>query len=163
MLQESGAINAMLMALRITRSPFSMLWSEGAAIVACLQIYLPFMIIPLYAVLEMHDRRLVDAARNLGASKGRAFWEITLPLSIPGLVVGIIFVFVPVVGEYLIPFMLGGTSFPVASAVIKSNFGVTFNWPLGSALAVILSILICGAVFGLLRVAPPWKLLTRSA
>jgi spermidine/putrescine transport system permease protein len=161
MLQDSGPINAILIALHITTSPFRMLWSEGAVIVACLQIYLPFMIIPLYAVLEMQDRRLVDAAKNLGASKVRAFLEITLPLSIPGLVVGIIFVFVPVVGEYLIPFMLGGTSFPVASQVIKSNFGITFNWPLGCALAVILSVLICAAVFGLLRVAPPWKLLTR--
>jgi spermidine/putrescine transport system permease protein len=157
-LQGKGALNALLIALHLIKSPLNMLWSEGAVVLACSQIYLPFMVIPLYAVLEMQDRRLVEAAMYLGASKGRAFWEITLPLSIPGLVVGILFVFVPMVGEYIIPAMLAGTSSTVASEVIASNFGVTFNWPLGCALAVIVSSLICIIISVVMWIVPPWKL-----
>jgi spermidine/putrescine transport system permease protein len=159
MLQGKGALNTMLMALHIVHSPINMLWTQGAVVVACVQIYLPFMIIPLYAVLDIHDWKLVEAAKNLGASNIRAFWEITLPLSLPGLLVGIVFVFVPVVGEYLVPAMLGGTDFVVVSDVIASNFGMTFNWPLGCAIAIVLSILISIVIVLLMRIAPPWKLL----
>ncbi len=162
MLQDRGALNASLMTLGVIQSPIHILWTEGAVVLACVQIYLPFMVIPLYAVLEIHNWKLVEAAKNLGAGKARAFWEVTLPLSVPGLIVGILFVFVPMMGELLIPSMLGGTSFPVMSQLIEANFGMTFNWPLGCAVAMVLSGLICIAVFFLLRIAPPWKLLVSS-
>jgi spermidine/putrescine transport system permease protein len=161
MLQDSGAVNSLLMGFYLIKSPLHILWTEGAVVLACVQIYLPFMVIPLYAVLEIHNWKLVEAAKNLGANKARAFWEITLPLSVPGLIVGTLFVFVPMMGEFLIPSMLGGTSFPVTSQVIESNFGITFNWPLGCAVAIILSALICAVVFLFLRIAPPWKLLEK--
>ena len=162
MLQDRGAVNFFLQALGIIESPLSMLWSKGAIAVACTQIYLPFMVIPLFGVLEMLDRKLIEAAKNLGASKLRAFWEVTLPLSMPGLVVGTLFVFVPTVGEYLVPSMIGGPNFESAASVVESNFGLTFNWPLGAALAVIVIAIICIAVFGLLKLAPPWKLIQRE-
>ncbi len=138
-LGRNGIINQGLQAAGMTDAPVEwLLYSEFAVTLALVHIYMPFMVLPIYAVLEKFDGRLLEAARDMGASRWRAFLTITLPLSLPGIVAGSIFVFVPALGAYVTPELLGGTGGMMLGNVIAQQFGGTFEYPFGSALTVLM-------------------------
>ena len=120
--------------------PVRLLFSTFAVIVGMVYVHLPFMILPLYTNLEKHDPSLLDAAQDLGANGWQRFWRVTFPLSLPGVFSGSVLVFVPVLGMFAVPELLGGTSDYIIGNLIKEQFFGTRDWPLGSALSILLMI-----------------------
>jgi spermidine/putrescine transport system permease protein len=138
-LGRNGVINQALQVIGLTDGPLEwLLYSEFAVTIALIHIYMPFMVLPIYAVLERFDGTLLEAARDMGASKLRAFLTVTLPLSMPGVIAGTIFVFVPAIGAYVTPELLGGTDGMMFGNLIAQQFGATFEYPFGSALTVVM-------------------------
>ncbi len=135
-LQGNGPLNALLMWLGIVDAPLQLLYTDFAIYLGIVYSYLPFMILPLYAALERLDRTLNEAAADLGAPPWRVFVAITLPLSIPGIVAGCALVFIPAVGEFVIPEMLGGPNAAMIGRVLWNEFFVNRDWPVASAVAV---------------------------
>lgn len=119
--------------------PISLMFSSTAVIVCMVYVHLPFMILPLYANLEKHDPHLLDAAQDLGASQWQRFWLITWPLSLPGIYAGSVLVFIPVLGMFAIPDLLGGTDGIMMGNVIKQQFMEARDWPFGSVLSMLLT------------------------
>jgi putrescine transport system permease protein len=115
-----------------------MLYTEGAVYLGIVYCYLPFMVLPLYATLAKLDPVLLEAAADLGARPLRAFLTVTLPLSLPGIVAGFMLVFIPAVGEFVIPELLGGPSAQLVGRVLWVEFFQNRDWPMASALAVAL-------------------------
>jgi putrescine transport system permease protein len=108
--------------------------------------YLPFMILPLYANLEKHDPTLIEAAQDLGSPAWKAFWQVTVPLSMPGVLAGAFLVFIPALGEFVIPDLLGGSDTLMIGKTLWSEFFGNRDWPLASAVAVVLLIVIVGPI-----------------
>jgi len=142
LLSNQGVINQVLMSLGITREPIVMLQTDFAMYVGIVYSYLPFMILPLYANLEKHDPSLLEAAVDLGCRPFRAFLSITLPLSRPGIIAGSMLVFIPAVGEFVIPRLLGGTSSLMIGRVLWDEYFANRNWPVASAVAIALLLLL---------------------
>jgi putrescine transport system permease protein len=138
LLGNNGVINRMLMSVGIIDEPIIMLQTDFAMYIGIVYSYLPFMILPLYANLEKHDQSLIEAAVDLGCKPWRAFLSITLPLSMPGVIAGSMLVFIPAVGEFVIPRMLGGTDSLMIGRVLWDEFFLNRNWPVASAVAVAL-------------------------
>ena len=138
LLRDDGWINAALRALGATDSPLTLLHTDFAMLVGIVYAYLPFMVLPLQARLARADPRLEQAAADLGAGPWRRFLTITLPLSLPGVAAGLVLVFVPVSGEYVIPEMLGRAGSPMIGRVIWQEFFDNHDWPMAAALAVVL-------------------------
>ncbi|MBM3619089.1 MAG: ABC transporter permease subunit [Alphaproteobacteria bacterium] len=138
LLSEHGLINALLRAMDISGDPGTILGSEWAIYLGIVYAYLPFMVLPLYAALEKLDRSLLEAAADLGARPWRAFLSITLPLSLPGVIAGCLLVFIPAVGEFVIPDLLGGTETLMIGKVLWDEFFTNSDWPLASAVAVLM-------------------------
>jgi spermidine/putrescine transport system permease protein len=136
-LMEQGVINYILLNLGLIGQPARLLFTPFAVVIGMTYSALPFMILPVYAVLRGIDHRLVEAAKTLGANDWQAFLQVTLPLSLPGVVAGSIIVFIQGAGNFLAPAILGGTGADLMANVIASRFLEAFNWPLGSALAII--------------------------
>jgi putrescine transport system permease protein len=135
-LKPAGLLNAALGALGL---PAVNLLNTGAAVVIGLvYAYLPFMVLPLYAVLERQDASLLEAAQDLGATPTRAFWRITFPLSLPGVVAGSLLCFIPMVGEFVIPDLLGGSETLMLGRTIWTEFFANRDWPAASAVAIVL-------------------------
>ena len=122
-------------------APVSLLFSPFAVLLGMVYIYLPFMVLPLYANLEKHDPDLLDAARDLGAGSWQRFWRITFPLSLPGVMAGSALVFIPALGAFAVPDILGGTRGIMIGNVIKMQFLEARDWPFGSALSIMLTLL----------------------
>ena len=120
--------------------PITLMYSATAVIVCLVYVHLPFMALPLYANLEKHDPALLDAAQDLGANKWHRFWNVTWPLSLPGVYAGSILVFVPVLGMFAIPELLGGTDGILIANVIKQQFVESRDWPFGSVLSMVLTL-----------------------
>lgn len=120
--------------------PLDLLYSPIAVFIGMIYIHLPFMVLPLYANLEQHDPILLDAARDSGASQWQSFYRVTFPLSLPGIFAGSILVFIPAVGSFAISELLGGTGDIMIGNLIKEQFLESRDWPLGSSLALILSL-----------------------
>jgi spermidine/putrescine transport system permease protein len=138
-LGRNGIINQGLVATGVADAPIEwLLYSELAVVVALVHIYMPFMVLPIYAVLERFDERLIEAARDLGAGRIKSFLTITLPISRPGVVAGCIFVFVPAMGAYVTPEIVGGTGGMMLGNIIAKQFGGTFEYPFGSALTILM-------------------------
>jgi putrescine transport system permease protein len=133
-----GVINNLLVWLGVVGEPLPLLYTDFAVFIGLTYSYLPFMILPLYATLERLDEDLVDAAQDLGAPPTRAFWDITWPLARPGVVAGCLLVFIPAIGEYVIPYLLGGPDSLLIGRVLFDEFFVNRDWPLASAVAIIL-------------------------
>ncbi len=129
--------------------PANLLYTPFAVIAGLVYVHLPFMVLPLYTNLEKHDPALLEAAQDLGASRWTRFWRITFPLSLPGIGSGSALVFIPVLGMFAVPELLGGTGDILIGNLIKEQFLDNRDWPLGSAL----SILLTAAVLGLAGVA----------
>ena len=138
LLKSNGVINNALLALGVIDQPLTLLYTDFAVYVGIVYSYLPFMILPLYANLEKHDLTLLEAAADLGASPFTAFRRITLPLSMPGIVAGCLLVFIPAVGEFVIPSLLGRTDQLMIGTVLSAQFFGARNWPVASAVAIVL-------------------------
>ncbi len=124
----------------IILGPFDLLFSRFAVIVGMVYVHLPFMILPLYTNLEKHDPALLDAAQDLGANAWNRFWRVTFPLSLPGVFAGSALVFIPVLGMFAIPEILGGKDDWLVGNLIKESFLGTRDWPFGSMLSLMLTI-----------------------
>ena len=138
LLRNNGLINNVLMGLHIIDEPIVMMQTDFAMYIGIVYSYLPFMILPLYSNLEKHDNTLLEAAVDLGATPFRAFLRVTLPLSMPGVVAGSMLVFIPAVGEFVIPRLLGGTDSLMIGRVLWDEFFSNRNWPMASAVAIAL-------------------------
>ena len=142
LLQDEGPINALLTGLGLTAAPLPLLYSEGAVYLGIVYCYLPFMVLPLYATLSKLDPSLLEAAADLGARPFRAFLSVTLPLSLPGIAAGLMLVFIPAVGEFVIPELLGGPDAQLIGRVLWSEFFQNRDWPLAAALATVLLLVV---------------------
>ena len=132
------SINTILSMIGI--APVTLLFSPFAVLVGMVYVHLPFMVLPLYTNLEKHDFSLLDAAQDLGASRWQRFWRITWPLSLPGVFAGSALVFIPVLGMFAVPELLGGTSDILIGNLIKDQFLGTRDWPFGSTLSIMLTL-----------------------
>ena len=138
LLRTNGLINNALLKLGIIHEPLVMMQTDFAMYVGIVYSYLPFMILPLYSNLVKHDRTLIEACVDLGATPFKAFLQVTLPLSKPGIIAGSMLVFIPAVGEFVIPRLLGGTNSLMIGRVLWDEFFNNRNWPGASAVAVVL-------------------------
>ncbi len=141
-LQRDGPLNQLLMALHIVRAPPVWLATDTAIYIGIVYSYLPFMVLPLYAVLEKLDESLLEAAADLGCPRWKTFWLVTLPLSSPGVLAGVLLCFIPIVGEFVIPDLLGGSRSPMIGQTIWMEFFGNKDWPTASAVAVVLTCLL---------------------
>jgi len=141
-LRDEGVINTLLQTLHLIDEPLDLLFTPFAVTVGLIYGYLPFMILPLYATLERFDFSLVEAAQDLGANDLRTFRRVVLPLTARGIVAGSILVFVPALGAFITPDILGGAKTVMVGNVIQNQFLQARNWPFGSALSIVLMILV---------------------
>jgi len=137
-LSNNGLLNAFLMWLGLIDQPLQILNTNLAVYIGVVYSYLPFMILPLYANLVKHDQSLLEAASDLGSSTFNSFWKITVPLSKNGIIAGCMLVFIPVVGEFVIPELLGGPETLMIGKVLWQEFFNNRDWPVASALAVVM-------------------------
>jgi putrescine transport system permease protein len=142
LLKNNGVINNLLLSLGIIKEPIVMMQTDFAVYLGIVYSYLPFMILPLYATLEKMDVTLLEAAADLGCRPIKAFLKITLPLSIPGIVAGCMLVFIPAVGEYVIPALLGGPDTLMIGRVLWDEFFANRDWPVASAVAIAMLLLL---------------------
>lgn len=142
LLNNYGVINNFLMWTGITDQPIAMMYTDFAIYIGLVYSYLPFMILPLYATLERMDLDLLDAAQDLGARRSQAFRDITWPLARPGVIAGCLLVFIPAMGEYVIPYLLGGSESLMIGRVLFDEFFVNRDWPLASSVAIVLLMLL---------------------
>ncbi len=142
LLKTDGVINNVLQALGIIKEPLAMMNTSFAVYIGIVYSYLPFMILPLYSNLEKHDLTLLEAASDLGAGPIRAFTRITLPLSMPGVVAGALLVFIPAVGEYVIPSLLGSADQLMIARLLSDEFFLNRDWPKASAVAIAMLLLL---------------------
>ena len=129
-------------------APMRLLFTPFAVLIGLVYVHLPFMVLPLYANLEKHDPALLDAAQDLGANAWQRFWRVTFPLSLPGVFAGAALVFIPAFGIFAIPDILGGTTGIMIGNVIKQQFLDTRDWPFGSVLSMVLTIVAVGLASG---------------
>lgn len=137
-LADQGVLNRFLMTLGLTAEPIQMLYTNVSMLVGMTYVYLPFMVLPLYANLVKLDVRLLEAAYDLGTTPFKAFWLITVPLSRAGIVAGFMLVFIPAVGEFVIPSLLGGPENLMIGRVVWDEMFTSNNWPRATALAVVM-------------------------
>lgn len=141
-LKTEGFLNYFLIWLGVIDEPLHMLHTNLAVYIGIVYSYLPFMVLPLYANLEKMDHSLLEAAADLGCHPLKAFWKVTFPLSIPAIIAGCFLVFIPAVGEFVIPDLLGGSSTLMIGKTLWTEFFNNRNWPLSSAVAVVLLLLL---------------------
>jgi putrescine transport system permease protein len=137
-LQRDGLLNDLLLALRIVNEPVAWLSSDTAIYIGIVYSYLPFMVLPLYATLEKLDETLLEAAADLGCPRWKTFWLVTAPLSLPGVAAGTLLCFIPIVGEFVIPDLLGGSRTLMIGQTLWTEFFFNRDWPVASAIAVAL-------------------------
>ncbi|MBI3274396.1 MAG: ABC transporter permease subunit, partial [Methylocystis sp.] len=142
LLKDEGLINHALLALGLIDAPLPMFATNGAVVVGIVYSYLPFMLLPLYAAIERQDAALLEAAADLGARPLAAFWRVTLPLSWRGAVAGCLLVFIPAVGEFVIPDLLGGSGALMIGRTLWNDFFANRDWPAASAAAIVLVLLL---------------------
>jgi spermidine/putrescine transport system permease protein len=138
LLRETGLINTLLIKAGLIHAPLALLYNDGAVLLGLVYVYLPFMVLPLYGTLERMDPALLEAAADLGMRPVRAIFRIVLPLSMPGMVAGGILVFIPCLGAYLTPDLLGGGKTVMAGNLIQNQFTTARDWPFGSAVSLVL-------------------------
>jgi len=141
-LREGGVINTILMKLNLIEKPLELLFTKKAVIIGLVYGYLPFMIWPLYVSIEKVDRSFLEAANDLGANRFQTFFRVMLPLTLPGIVAGSILVFIPTLGAFVTPDLLGGAKDMMIGNLIQNQYVKVRNWPFGSALSFILLIIV---------------------
>ncbi|WP_279604887.1 ABC transporter permease subunit [Methylobacterium sp. J-070] len=145
-LKPEGLLNLGLLRLGLISAPLTILNTDAAILIGLVYAYLPFMVLPLYAVMNRLDPTLREAAADLGASPTRVFWSVTVPLSLPGIVAGAGLCFIPMVGEFVIPDLLGGSETLMLGRVLWTEFFSNRDWPLASAVAVLILAIVVGPV-----------------
>lgn len=151
-LRTEGLANHLLMAAGLTSAPVELLYNNFSVLIGLVYGELPFMVLPLYASLEKLDRSLLEASADLGAPRRSTFWRVTVPMTMPGVVAGIILVFVPSLGQFIVSDLLGGAKTILAGNLIQNQFAVARNKPFGSAVAfeltaAVLALLVAYAVY----------------
>lgn len=141
-LQHDGILNDVLMTLRLVSAPVVWLSTDAAMYIGLVYSYLPFMILPLYATLAKIDPALLEASADLGGSRLMTFWLVTVPLSLPGVGAGALLCFIPIVGEFVIPDLLAGSASPMIGQTLWLEFFSNHDWPVASAIAVVLLVLL---------------------
>jgi spermidine/putrescine transport system permease protein len=147
LLRDTGLINAVLLRTGLISQPLPLLFNDGAVILGLVYGYLPFMVLPIYANLEKLDPALLDAAEDLGATPWTAAWHIAVPLAKPGIIAGSVLVFVPCLGAYLTPDLMGGGKTVMLGNLVQNQFTAARDWPFGAAI----SLVFMGAVFFVVR------------
>ncbi|MDY3118687.1 MAG: ABC transporter permease [Peptoniphilus sp.] len=150
LLGRNGVLNKVFHLIGL--GPFDMMYNQGAILMGMIYNFLPFMVLPIYTILQKMDRSYLEAAQDLGASPARAFMKVTLPLSLPGIYSGILMCFIPALSTFVISSLLGGNKYYLVGNIIEQQFRLTGNWAFGSAIAVVLIaiLLILLAVFRLI-------------
>lgn len=141
-LKPEGLLNQLLLSLNIISEPLQILNTENALFIGIVYSYLPFMVLPIYSTLEKLDYSLVEAAQDLGCTALGAFWKITARLAMPGIIAGCFLVFIPAIGEFVIPDLLGGTQTLMIGKTLWNEFFNNRDWPVASAVAIILLIIL---------------------
>jgi len=142
LLNTHGVINNVLLWLGVIDQPLALIYNDFAVYLGIVYSYLPFMILPLYANLEKQNLDLLDASADLGAKRWRAFVDVTLPLSRPGIIAGCLLVFIPAIGEYIIPALLGGSDTLMIGRALWDEFFINRDWPVASAVSVVLLLIL---------------------
>lgn len=137
-LGTDGTVNATLLNLGIIAQPLQLLNTDFAVLLGLVYGFLPFMILPIYSSVERFEFRLVEAAHDLGGNDWQAFWRVVFPLTLPGVIAGCILVFIPAIGSFITPDLLGGTQGLMIGNLIQTQFRGSGNWPLGSAASVVM-------------------------
>jgi putrescine transport system permease protein len=137
-LSREGLLNQLLLPLGLINEPLQILSTNTAVVIGMVYSYFPFMVLPLYAALDRMDESLLEAAADLGATPARAFWQVTVPVSAPGIVAGALLCFIPAVGEFVIPDLLGGSDTLMIGRTVWNEFAVNRSWAISSALAILI-------------------------
>ena len=145
-LKPEGLLNQFLMSIGVIDTPLIILNTHAAIYIGIVYSYLPFMVLPIYAALEKMDGSLVEAAQDLGCTRIGAFWKVTAPLSVPGIIAGSMLVFIPVMGEFVIPDLLGGSKTLMIGKTLWAEFFNNRDWPISSAVAVILLLILVAPI-----------------
>jgi spermidine/putrescine transport system permease protein len=151
LLRDTGLINTVLQSLGLIHAPLPMLYTDGAVLLGLVYGYLPFMVLPIYATLERLDPALTEAAADLGARPLRTVFSVIVPLAKPGILAGSILVFIPCLGAYLTPDLLGGGRTVLVGNLVQNQFTTARDWPFGSAVSILLMVLVTVLVWGFLR------------
>src|SRR5450631_3507267 len=145
-IRENGLLNNLLLWLGVIHHPLQIMRTSAAVYLGIVYSYLPFMVLPLFATLEKLDRTLLEAASDLGSPPWRAFLDVTLPLAMPGIIAGSMLVFIPAVGEFVIPSLLGGPDSLMIGRVLWDEFFNNRDWPVASAVAIAFLVLLAGPI-----------------
>lgn len=151
LLRDTGLINTALQAMHIIHAPLPLLYNDGAVLLGLVYGYLPFMVLPIYATLERLDPSLPEAAADLGARPLATVFRVIVPLSRPGIVAGSVLVFIPCLGAYLTPDLLGGGRTVLVGNLVQNQFTSARDWPFGSAVSMMLMFLVTLLLWGFLR------------
>jgi len=138
LLRDTGLVNSLLQSLHIIREPLPLLFNTAAVILGLVYGFLPFMVLPLYATLEKLDPALLDAAADLGASPAIAVWRVVVPISRSGMIAGCLLVFIPCLGSYLTPDLMGGGKTVMIGNLVQNQFTTSRDWPFGAAISLLL-------------------------
>ena len=139
-LRPSGFLNSTLMGLGLVSEPIDLIFTESAVLIGLAYVLLPFMFLPIYASVEKLDRSLLDASADLGGSPLQTFFRVTLPLTLPGVAAGAVLVFIPSLGNFIVPDVLGGAKVLMIGNLVEQQFLSARNWPFGSALSVMIMV-----------------------
>ncbi|MDP2777836.1 MAG: ABC transporter permease [Anaerolineales bacterium] len=150
-LATEGLLNSLFMGLHLINQPLELMFNQFAVVVGLIYGYLPFAVLPMYTSIEKFDHTLMEAAADLGASPRRAFLRVMLPMTLPGVVAALVLVFVPVVGAFITPDIMGGGKVEMIGTLINRQFGVARNWPFGSAMSLMLMLLVLIGVIAYFR------------
>ena len=145
-IREHGLLNQALLWLGVIHQPLKLMHTTAAVYLGIIYSYLPFMVLPLFATLEKLDRTLLEASGDLGSPPWRAFLDVTLPLSMPGVIAGSMLVFIPAIGEFVIPTLLGGADNLMIGRVLWDEFFGNRDWPVAAAVAVAFLVLLVGPI-----------------
>ena len=154
LLRTEGVINGLLQSWGVIEAPLDLLYNSGAVTLGLVYGYLPFMVLPIYASLEKLDPSLMEAAQDLGANAWRSFWRVMLPLTMPGVAAGSILVFIPAIGAFITPDLLGGAKVMMIGNLTEQQFLSARNWPFGSAVSIVLMLIVSAATVAYFRLAP---------
>jgi spermidine/putrescine transport system permease protein len=146
-LGSEGVLNSFLVWTGVLEAPTDLfLYNQFAMVVTLTYIYVPFCVMPIYTALEKIPRSLVEASKDLGVGRIGTFLAITLPLSVPGILAGATFTFALTMGDFVAPFLVGGADGALIATVVQTQFGTALNWPLGSALSMVMLLIVLGII-----------------
>lgn len=157
LLRNDGVINSFLQAMGLIEGPIPMLYTPFAILVGLVYGFLPFMVLPLYTSIEKLDRTYLEAAEDLGASPFKSFLKVTVPLTMPGIIAGCFITFIPALGIFVIPDLLGGSREIMIGNIIRDDFQVNMNWQLGSSVSILIMLIVLLFVFLFLKLSKDEK------